>query len=204
MELNEEMSTIERRIAESERRAQEVSKGLVAGMIGGFVASVVMNQFQQALHKLMEGEERGHGAQSAQQGTPHHGAGEMLRERGVDSADDDATERTASAIAVGVFDHELTEKEKEAAGTAVHYAFGVSTGAFYGAVAELAPAVTQGFGTPFGAAVWLAADEGIVPSLGLSKSPTEYPISTHLYSLASHLVYGLTTEIVRRAVRDRL
>lgn len=198
------MSAIERRIAKSERRAEDVAKGMVAGMIGGFVASLVMNQFQQALHKLMEGEERGHGAQSAQQGAPRHGAGELLRERGVDSADDDATERTASAISVGVFDHELTESEKESAGTAVHYAFGTGTGAFYGTVAELLPEASAGLGVPFGAAVWLAADEGMVPLLGLSKSPTEYPLTTHLYSLASHFVYGLTTEVVRRAVRDRL
>jgi putative membrane protein len=198
------MGAIERKIAESERRAREVAKGLVAGMIGGFVASMVMNKFQQSLQKLIEGEERSHGAQSMQQGSPRGGAGEMLRERGVDSSDDDAAERTASAISVGVFDHELTGGEKETAGTAVHYAFGTGTGAFYGAAVELAPALTEGFGAPFGAAVWLAADEGIVPMLGLSKSPTQYPVSTHLYSLASHFVYGLTTELVRRVVRDRL
>jgi hypothetical protein len=186
-----------------EDKLGNVAKGLVAGMVGGFVAAVVMNQFQQLLHRLIEGEERGHGAQSMQQGTPRHGAGEMLREYGVDSSDD-ATERTASAISVGVFDHELTESEKDAAGTAVHYTFGIATGAIYGAAAELLPDVTAGAGVPFGAAVWLAADEGIVPLLGLSKLPTGYPLSTHAYALASHFVYGLTTEVVRRAVRERL
>ncbi|HEX8163041.1 MAG TPA: DUF1440 domain-containing protein [Pyrinomonadaceae bacterium] len=185
-------------------RAGDVAKGVVAGLVGGFVASLAMNQFQQLWQRLAEGEERGHGAQSMQQGSPHRGAGEMLRERGVDSEDDDAAERTASAIAVGVFDHELTESEKETAGTAVHYAFGAGTGALYGAAAELAPVLTAGAGLPLGAAVWLTADEGLVPLLGLSKTPTEYPVSTHAYSLASHLVYGLTVELVRRAVRDRL
>jgi putative membrane protein len=183
---------------------RDVLKGVTAGVIGGLVASVVMNKFQQALHKIAEGEERSHGAQSMQQGSPRRGAGEMLRERGVDSEDDDAAERTASAIAVGVFDHELTKSEKETAGTAVHYAFGVGTGALYGAAAELSPALTAGAGLPFGTAVWLAADEGLVPLLGLSKTPTEYPLSTHAYSLASHFVYGLTTELVRRAVRGAL
>jgi putative membrane protein len=189
---------------ETGERAGDVAKGVVAGMIGGFVASLVMNEFQQAWQKIAEGEERGHGAQSMQQGSPRHGVGEMLRERGVDSEDDDAAERAASGIAVGVFDHELTEGEKETAGTAVHYAFGVGTGALYGVAAELAPALTAGAGLPFGTAVWLAADEGLVPLLGLSKTPTEYPLSTHAYSLASHFVYGLTVELVRRAVRGRL
>jgi hypothetical protein len=47
------------------------------------------------------------------------------------------------------------------------------------------------------------AREFLVPKLGLSKSTSEYPLSTHVYSLASHIVYGLTTELVRRAVRSR-
>jgi hypothetical protein len=43
-----------------------------------------------------------------------------------------------------------------------------------------------------------------VPALGLSKSSEEYPLSIHAYALTSHLVYGLTTEVVRRAVRKAL
>ena len=40
--------------------------------------------------------------------------------------------------------------------------------------------------------------------LGLSKPPTEVPVSKHVYALASHFVYGLTTDLVRRAVRSAL
>jgi len=40
-----------------------------------------------------------------------------------------------------------------------------------------------------------------VPLLGLSKAPTAYPVSTHVYALASHFVYGITTEVVRRGLR---
>ena len=65
-------------------------------------------------------------------------------------------------------------------------------------------AATTGAGLPFGAAVWAIADEGIVPAAGLSKSPTEYPPAIHLYAFASHLVFGLTAEVVRRAVRRAL
>ena len=43
-----------------------------------------------------------------------------------------------------------------------------------------------------------------VPLLGLSKGPTEYPVSTHAYALASHLVYGVTAEMSRRALRQVL
>jgi len=66
------------------------------------------------------------------------------------------------------------------------------------------PAVTAGAGLPNGASIWVVADERVVPALGLSKSPTEYPLSIHAYALASHFVYGLTTELVRRGVRNAL
>ncbi|HEV7904078.1 MAG TPA: DUF1440 domain-containing protein [Pyrinomonadaceae bacterium] len=188
------------------RAGREVNlwKGLAAGVVGGLVASVVMNQFQAVWSKLAEGEERSHGAQSLQQGTPQQGVGRELQAEGKDEAEDDAPERLANAISVGVLDRELTDSEKDAAGTIFHYAMGTTSGALYGAVAEFVPGVKAGAGLPFGAAVWLAVDEGLVPAAGLSKSPAEYPLSIHAYALASHLVYGLTTELVRRAVRNAL
>jgi hypothetical protein len=182
----------------------DVLKGLAAGVVGGLVASAVMNQFQALWSRLAEGEERSHGAQSLQQGSPRQGVGRELQAEGKDEEEDDATERLANAISVGLFEHELTKREKETAGTALHYAMGTTSGALYGAVAEIIPAVKAGAGMPFGVAVWLAADEGILPAVGLSKSPAEYPLSIHAYAFASHLVYGLTTELVRRAVRSAL
>jgi hypothetical protein len=179
-------------------------KGVAAGMAGGLVASAVMNQFQNALSKLMSGDERSHGAQSQQPGSPQHGIGKALQERGSDDPDDNAAVRAANAVEEFVFTEKLTKMEKETAGTVAHYAMGAASGAIYGACAELAPGVSIGEGVPFGAAVWLIADEAIVPAIGLSKSPKNYPLSTHAYALASHLVYGLTTELVRKAVRKAL
>ena len=189
---------------ESRRPRGNVWKGLAAGMAGGLAASWTMNQFQALLQKMAEGEARSHGAQSMQRGSPQHGVGRDLQARGGDDEQDDATERVASAISEGLFQHKLAKDEKERAGAAVHYAMGITTGVLYGAVAELLPEVTLGAGLPFGAFVWLATDEGAVPAFGLSKSPTEYPLSTHAYALSAHFVYGLTAEIVRRAVRRAL
>ncbi len=72
------------------------------------------------------------------------------------------------------------------------------------ALAEVVPIVTVGEGAGFGTGVWLLADEVAVPAAGLSKRPKEIPITTHLYALVSHLVYGWITETVRRAVRRAL
>ena len=179
----------------------DVWKGLAAGLIGGLVASWTMNQFQAVWSKVAEGFEKSHGAQSmkpSESEEPSQASEEDKEEQ------DDATVKAARAVSEGIFDHELKESEKESAGAAVHYAFGTAVGGLYGAVAELSPEVTMGAGLPFGTAFWLVADETAVPLLGLAKGPTEYPASTHVYALASHLVYGATAELVRRAVRNAL
>ncbi len=170
--------------------ATDLVKGLAAGLIGGLVASWTMNQFQALTTKLAEEMEKSQGGKMKQAAQEKEG--------------DDATVKAASAISEGLFDHKLTKSEKKVAGPAVHYALGTLTGGLYGAAAELAPIISSGAGLPFGAVFWLAADEAAVPALGLSKAPTEYPLSTHAYALASHFVYGLTTDIVRRAVRRAL
>jgi len=69
---------------------------------------------------------------------------------------------------------------------------------------EIRPKVTTGAELPFGAAVWLVADEVAVPAFGLSKPPWKIPLSTHAKALVSHFVYGLTTDAVGRVVRRAL
>lgn len=118
-----------------------------------------------------------------------------------ESNDEPATVKAAELVSKNVFRHELLVSEKNARTNAVHYAPGGTSGAVYGAAAELIPGVTSEAGLPFGTAIWLAVDEGAVPLPGLARGPTNYPLSTHLYALASHFVYGLTTEVVRRTLR---
>jgi uncharacterized membrane protein YagU involved in acid resistance len=162
--------------------ADDVVKGAVAGLVGGLVASFVMSQFQALLSALSEEEKKP----------------KKKKE------DEPANVKTAEAISENVFDHKLKKSEKEPAGEAVHYAMGATSGLIYGIASEIAPMTTVGLGLPFGAAVWLLADDVVVPALGLAKPATQYPLSTHAYAISSHLVYGLTTDLVRRAVRDLL
>ena len=174
-------------------------KGLVAGLAGGLLASWTMNQFQAAWTRMQENSEKPHGAQSMK---PAQGSTGDQSQYVNDQ--DDATVETAKIISRDVLGHELQESEKKTAGAAVHYAFGTVSGGLYGALAEVTPQVTAGAGIPFGAAFWLLADEISVPLLGLAKGPSEYPVSTHAYALASHLVYGATAELSRRAIRHVL
>jgi len=163
-------------------------KGLVAGVIGGLVASWAMDRFQYWWLSFGERDEL------RLQQTP-------IAEN---HQNEPATVKTASLISEGVFGHSLTDREKEIAGALVHYSVGTSAGAVYGLAAECEPRVTKLAGIPFGAAFWLVVDEGALPVLGLAKGPNAYPISTHAYALASHLVFGLTAEVVRSSVRRAL
>jgi putative membrane protein len=160
----------------NERR--DVLAGAVAGLAGGLVAAFVMSEFQTAVSAFNENRSS--------------------------SGDMPANEKAAVEISENVFEHEMTKPAREQAGEAVHYAMGGVSGMIYGAASELAPISTVGAGLPFGTAVWLIADDVLVPALGLSKPVTEFPLSTHAYALGSHLVYGLTTDLVRRAVRQIL
>jgi putative membrane protein len=117
---------------------------------------------------------------------------------------DPATVKVANVISEKITGHKLPKDYKSMAGEAVHYGMGASSAAVYGVLAEVAPIVTAGGGVGFGTGVWLLADELAVPAAGLSKTPGEIPLTTHIYALASHLVYGWITETVRRAVRRAL
>lgn len=178
-------------LSTTSRRSGTTWKGAVAGIVGGFAASWVMNQFQYAVPATTFQRLLGENDDAESSG-------------GGSSESEPATVQAAEAVSEGVFGHELTKQEKKTAGPAVHYAFGSSVGGVYGALAEVAPSVTVASGLPFGTAFWLVADEAAVPALGLSGPPTEHPPSTHLYALTSHLVFGLTTELVRRTLRSLL
>jgi hypothetical protein len=79
----------------------------------------------------------------------------------------------AAALAQGFSLHAPTDCEKQRVGQVLHYTFGTATGALYGSLAEALPVLTTAAGVPFGAVVWLLADEIAVPALA---SPSRLPI----------------------------
>jgi len=162
---------------------RNVLKGAAAGLAGGLVAAWVMNEFQKIWSKAGE-------ALNKSESKPQP-----------ESQEDDATVKTAKAIAEPVLGRPLNESEKKTAGPIVHYAFGGLMGAAYGAASEVMPVGSKWFGLPYGAALFVGADEVAVPVLKLSKPPQDAPASSHLYGLVSHLVYAASLEAVRRNLR---
>jgi putative membrane protein len=176
------------------RFERHTGKGILAGLIGGLVGTIVMTQFQNAWSKASEA--------LKSNGSEQQSRGEE-KQRGKQESED-ATMKAAGKIA-RLAGRQLSHEQKKNLGPVVHYSFGALQGGVYGSVIESA-GVSGGFlpGLIFGASLFAVADEIAVPALGFSGKPTESPLSSHLYGLASHLVYGISTEMVRRGVRAGL
>ena len=159
-------------MTEQQSTGARVARGVLAGAVAGLVASFAMDRFQ-ALASAVSNDD---------------GEGEP------------ATEQAADAATKAVTGTELPEADKPIGGQGVHYALGTLLGVAYGVAAEFRPQVTAGFGTAFGTGTALLLDEAAVPAAGLSEAPWKTPASTHLYGLASHLIFGAVAEGVRRTV----
>ena len=177
------------------RRSDErhPAKGLLAGAAAGLIAAWAMNQFQAAWSKASEQLKSGE-QKSQSQNSQSHEREDKHEEK------EDATMKAAGKLAQPALGRNLSKQEKKKAGPIVHYLFGTIAGAAYGLVGEYLPMARVGFGTVFGATLFLLADELAVPALGLSGSATEAPLSSHLYGLSSHLVYGASAEGIRRGI----
>ena len=134
-----------------------ITRNVVAGLIGGLVASYAMEHFQQALSRISE-----------EMGGASGGGGQQHRK----PQSEPATYKAADAAARAVTGKPLSKADKPTGGSIVHYAFGGAVGAIYGAAASQNDEVTAWAGIPFGATVWLVADEIGVPLSGFAKGPT--------------------------------
>ncbi len=198
-----------------ESSAPRTVKGALAGALGGLAGSFLMNQFQAALSGLAARRERvhaereqawwarrvseAHRPQSAQP-EPHQEEVEPVASGGP-PPEDPATLVLASKVSETLLHHPLSDRGKRIAEPLVHYTYGTLMGAAYGAFAERQPRLTAGLGLSYGTVLWAIGDEIMVPLLRLSKAPQAYPLSVHAKALASHFVYGLTLEGIRRGLR---
>jgi putative membrane protein len=115
-------------------------------------------------------------------------------------SDEPASIKVAELVGERLLAAPLNERQKSIGGSLVHHVFGALTGAAYGAAAARTPGLAAGAGLPFGAAVWFTADETGLPLVGLASHPGKYPADRHAAALATHLVFGLTVEAVRRGL----
>ncbi len=170
-------------------RNRDLTVNVIGGIAGGLLACFAMERFQRALPRVS----RDIG------GVPGAGGQRYRRPQS-----EPATFSAVDVLAEAATGRPLSGEYKAAAASAIHYAFGGALGAIYGAAAVRTPDITAWGGVPFGATVWIVADELGMPMAGLAMAPTEYPLKDHATTLASHLIFGAMTEAVRRAVATSL
>ncbi len=109
-----------------------------------------------------------------------------------------------AVLAEKVAGHELAQTNKLIAVESIHWAFGIAIGAAYGAVAEYYPAATNRDGASFGMTLMALTHESALPALGLSPAPAAQTQREKTSEMATHVVYGVVAETVRRLVRNRM
>ena len=92
----------------------------------------------------------------------------------------------------------LDAGSKSGAGSAIHYAFGAAWGGLYGLTRETTRVSPIGFG----AIVWMASDNLLLPLFRLAAWPKHYSLKEHHYALQAHFVYGLGTAAAYAMLRD--
>jgi len=154
-------------------------RGTAGGLAAGLVASWAMDRFQDATIPLFR------------PGGPD-GGGQTP-----------APLKAANFVARLASGRDVPKAEQGPAGSAVHYIFGGLSGAAYGLVAERDGRAASWRGAAFGLVCATLIDQLAVPLSGLARPPWRYTLRTHVYAYASHVVFGLVTEGVRRSLRGR-
>ena len=154
-------------------------RGLLTGAVAGLAGSLVMAGFQELVGISSPENRDGSHAHAPQPGQ------------------ENTTETTARKV-MKQFGRPLRRHNKQVAGRALHYGFGLVMGTVYGAIAEYLPIVGLGAGTAFGTILFVATDEAVLPLLKLTSLPSATPPADHVLHWASHVTYGTTLELTRK------
>lgn len=152
----------------------DVAIGLAAGLVATRIYGVV----QEALYRA----------------TPGHVRRREERVRPAPSSQV-AAEKTAAGVG-----YALDERQRDLAGTAVHYGLGVAWGPVYGLLRRHGGMRPLGAGVLTGATLSLIVDEGLSPALGFSAPNRSYPALTHVRGVLNHLAYGAAVAATAEAL----
>lgn len=151
------------------RVVADVLKGVAAGAI----ATWTMNQLTSWLYRR-ESEDARRQEQRARGGRSTYVA---------------AAERLADTAGM-----KLERDARQQAGTALHWATGMTAGAAYAVVRSRRRRVAHGAGMPFGTAFFLGGGRVDESAARPSPGPRAFPWQTHARGLGGHLVFGLVAE----------
>jgi hypothetical protein len=195
--LSHDSSKFASKVKMMRKNKPSIFRGVVTGIAAGIAATLVMDQFQ----KLSTASQRALERQRklADHTSPWLIAHEQAKKQREQFENEDSTEIVARKIAKAT-GTDLAHEDKKKAGRAIHYAFGTLMGVVYAVSAEAVPEVTTGAGAAFGTLLFIAADEVAVPAFQLSPPHTDTHSFDHLQHWVSHIVYGVSLEMVRNLI----
>jgi len=173
------------RLATAESPFQLTLKGVAAGLVG----TLVMTSALQVASRLLSS---GPADSSEAADDPF----EVAESSALDSSQASTpTEQVAERLASTVFNHELSQENRQRLGLGIYWAYG----AFWGALSaqiqlRLRPPALP-YGIILGVVVWLIGPGRIVPALRLYQRPPSPGIARRLLAISLHIIYGLTTAV---------
>jgi hypothetical protein len=173
--------------------ADDIGRLLATGLAAGVLAGMAMDTFSRLVSAFGNGRE----AKGAAPGADRTGRG-VQPAQAEGHAEDDATVRAGTIVYETITGDRPDHDTRLWLGRAAHYGLSISAAMVYVLLAERFAPVRAGYGTLYGTAVWVVADEGVVPALGLSRGPRQLPANVLAFGLLGHFVYGAALEAVRR------
>lgn len=161
-----------------------IYKGALLGLVGGLVGTLAMGQYWTKIAPLVQPPSD---SDSGSKPKPDQNVISPLGQQHQNGE--------SPTAALGRFAYELIVHKTPSEGTraalseAVHWGMGAGSGALYGALAARSGASPLS-GSLFGAVLWTAVDESLVPLLGLQDGPASSDARGHLNRLGAHLGYG--------------
>ena len=107
-------------------------------------------------------------------------------------------------LAEQVAGHPLPPGQQQAAMQTIHWGFGATAGAVYGALVEVEPSLGAWKGAAFGLTLNKLTHESILPRMGLSRPKEAQLTQERISEWVTHAVYGIFTDSIRRVVRRNL
>jgi putative membrane protein len=156
------------------KSTHELARELVAGGLGGLIATAPMTLAMKLLQRRLPWRER-HSL------PPRKITAELLRRVGMRASPEQPRVKTA---ALGS-----------------HYAYGAAAGSLYGPLAARLPLPPVVSGVLYGALVWLASYAGLLPLLGLYPPPQLQARRRNLLMIAAHLVWGASLGLAASGAR---
>ncbi|WP_225429951.1 DUF1440 domain-containing protein [Deinococcus detaillensis] len=159
-------------------------RGALLGLAGSLVGTLAMGQYWTKIAPLVQPPKAGAHKQKPQ---PDQN---VISPLGQQHQNGESPTAALGRFAYELIAHKTPSRDARASlSEAVHWGMGAGSGALYGALTAQRGANPLS-GSLFGAALWIAVDETLVPFLGLQDGPASSDVRGHLNRLGAHLSYG--------------